>query len=175
MSEKPISPLGLSIIELSNEAADLGTKMFKATDNQTVRFADLANLRSQRASAEEVLNYTVAEMRIELFANAPTRATKKGAADAALEEAANPAAPAVITATTKEEREAQFEHYLAKLRRTQPNHPYTQAYNIVAQITFQEEEIQQNIKDTERKLSAMRTVADLTTARLLALSRVLGN
>lgn len=170
MSEKTMTPLGMAIIQMSDDAGSLGQQILNTANGMTSLWQDLANLRTQRESAEGILAYTVAEMRIELFANVPTRKAKSKTEEAPEADPAN----SVITATTKEEREGQFEHHLAKLGRTEPNHPYTRALITVNAVKFKEEEVQQRIKDSERKLSAMRTVADLNAARLSALSAVLG-
>ncbi len=152
-----------SILHLDTETADLEKRILDAAVFFQNNTDTLTRLRTETQTAKSTLDYIVMELRTELFALASPRKKKAEPDEMALPNA-------IITGTSAAEREAQFEHYLKTLERQEPSSPYAAALRQHHLALGKEETKARDLKEQERLLSALRTVADLKAARLLALA-----
>lgn len=78
-----------------------------------------------------------------------------------------------LTAGSAAERDRQFEVWLNKFLTLEPQSQYTRAYKEVKRIEIELMAAKVAAEIADRKIAALRTVADLHAARLLTLSKML--
>lgn len=151
------------VLRLDQSAESVSSALTDAVNNWAAAMTARELKREQLANAERTLEFHELELRQDqetlrdLDKNSPTKAS-------------------VMTAGDKEGREKQMQLYLQRLQRTQGDDimPYTRVWREVKRLEREATESERMVAVEDKRISALRALAELTAARLITFGKLVG-